>query len=87
VNLCIDLGGQAADFVPFEKYAKAATLLANPSSAARALASGAQAIERVDKLVALIAAQRGMQLEAIDATVGIVDDWLTHNRAANQKQA
>ena len=83
VNLCIDLGGQAADFVPFEKYAKAATSLASPSSAARALAGGAKEIERVDKLVALIAAQKGMHLEVIDATVGMVDDWLTRNRAAN----
>jgi hypothetical protein len=87
VNLCIGLGGQAADFVPFEKYAKAATSLASPSSAARALAGGAQKIERVDKLVALIGAQKGMHLEAIDATVAMVDDWLTRNRAGNQKEA
>jgi hypothetical protein len=86
VNLCIGLGGQAADFVPFEKYAKAATSLASPSSAARALADGAQKIERVDKLVALIAAQKGMRLEAIDEAVGMVDEWLTRNRAANQKE-
>ena len=86
VNLCIGLGGQAADFVPFEKYAKAATSLASPSSAARALADGAQKIERVDKLVALIAAQKGMHLEAIDTAVGMVDDWLTRNQTANQKE-
>jgi hypothetical protein len=47
------------------------------------LAGGAKEIERVDKLVALIAAQKGMHLEVIDATVGMVDDWLTRNRAAN----
>ena len=86
VNLCIDLGGQASDFVPFEKYAKAANSLASPSSAARALAGGAQAIERVDKLVALIAAQKGVQLDAIDATVGMVDDWLTRQSGSQSRQ-
>ncbi len=80
VDLCIDLGGDPADFVPFEKYANAASSLASPSSAARALANGAHNIERVDKLVALIAAQHGKRLDVIDTTVGLVDDWLSRNR-------
>src|SRR5205814_5641457 len=35
-NLCIGLGAEAADLVPFEKYAKATEGLGTPSSAARA---------------------------------------------------
>lgn len=86
VDVCIRLGGDANDFVPFEKYAKAATSLGNPSSAARALKQGAQNIERVDKLVALIAAQQGNQLDDIDATVAMVDNWLAENRLKAQSK-
>ncbi len=82
VGICIDLGGDASDFVPFDKYANAASSLASPSSAARALASGATNIERVDKLVALVAAQQGKKLEEVDETVALVEKWLTQNRAA-----
>jgi len=46
--------------VPFDKYANAAQNLLKPSSAARAIDAGAPNIERVDKLVQKIAAQRGM---------------------------
>ncbi len=42
------LGADPEDQVPFEKYAKAAESLLKPSSAARAVASGAPFIERVD---------------------------------------
>ena len=48
------LGADPEDQVPFEKYAKAAESLLKPSSAARAVASGAPFIERVDLLVKLI---------------------------------
>ena len=82
VGVCIDLGGDASDFVPFEKYAKAASALASPSSAARALASGATNIERVDKLVALVAAQQGKRLDVVDKTVALVEKWLSQNRGA-----
>src|SRR4030095_13737870 len=41
------LGGDPGEQVPFEKYAKAAQSLLKPSSAARAVASGAPFIERV----------------------------------------
>src|SRR5207248_291852 len=60
-KLCTDLGADDADLVPFEKYARAAEGLAKPSSAARALFSGAEQIERVDCLVRRIASQRGLQ--------------------------
>ena len=42
VELCVSLGANRDDLVPFEKYANAAKSLGSPSSAARALAAGAQ---------------------------------------------
>jgi hypothetical protein len=83
VELCIGLGGASADFVPFEKYANAAQSLGSPSSAARALAAGAKNIERVDKLVQTVAAQKGLHLPSLDETVALVDGWLEKNRAAS----
>ncbi len=81
VELCVKMGADAGDLVPFEKYANAALSLVNPSSAARALAGGAPNIERVDKLVQTIAAGNGMQLDSLDQTVELVDGWLEKNRA------
>jgi hypothetical protein len=80
-DLCVGLGASPTDMVPFEKYANAAQSLGSPSSAARALAAGAPNIERVDKLVQIIAAGKGQRLEALDATVAVVDQWLAKNRA------
>ena len=81
-GLCMQLGAAEADLVPFEKYAAAARGLAKPSSAARALAAGAQNIERVDLLVKAIAAQKGLHLDALDQTVSMVEGWLAKNRKA-----
>ena len=81
-QLCITLGAAPGDLVPFEKYASAALGLSRPSSAARALFAGAPNIERVDRLVQSIAAQKGMHLEALDETVKLVDDRLAKNREA-----
>jgi hypothetical protein len=80
VGLCVSLGADKADLVPFEKYAAAAQSLASPSSAARALAGGAQFIERVDRLVQTVAAQHGLSNAAVDEPVAIVDQWLVRNR-------
>jgi len=80
VTLCESLGASRHDLVPFEKYANAAQSLANPSSAARALAAGATNIERVDRLVRTIAAQQGMRNATVDQTVALVDGWLEANR-------
>jgi len=79
-KLCMSLGAAEKDLVPFEKYAGAALSLASPSSAARALAAGAPNIERVDRLVQTIAAQKGMRSAVIDRTVALVDGWLEANR-------
>jgi hypothetical protein len=80
VKLCVSLGADEKDLVPFDKYAQAALSLLTPSSAARALANGAPNIERVDRLVQTIAAQKGMRLDAIDQTVALVDGWVENNR-------
>ncbi len=80
IDLCVSLGADRNDLVPFEKYAKAAESLLRPSSAARALAGGAKNIERVDKLVQSIAASKGMQSDAVDEIVRLVDGWERKNR-------
>jgi hypothetical protein len=79
-DLCVKLGANPADLVPFEKYAAAAQSLSRPASAARALNNGAPNIERADKLVQLIARQKGMSHPAIDAQVALVDQRLDANR-------
>jgi hypothetical protein len=86
-QLCMRLGAAAEDLVPFEKYAKAAEGLSKPSSAARALFGGAAHIERVDRLVACIAAQRGMSCEALREIVTLVDERLERNRLATERAA
>jgi hypothetical protein len=81
-GLCVSLGADPSDMVPFEKYAAAAQGLSRPSSAARALFAGAQNIERADKLVQLIGRQKGKSHPVLDATVALVDAQLQRNRAA-----
>jgi hypothetical protein len=81
-KLCIGLGADEADLVPFEKYAKAAEGLGKPSSAARALFGGAAHIERVDCLVRRVAGQQGMTLDTLDEIVTRVDRRLAGNRAS-----
>jgi hypothetical protein len=80
VDLCVKLGANRDDLVPFEKYAAAAQSLTRPSSAARALNNGVPNIERADKLVQLIAAQQGLRNAVIDATAARVDARLEANR-------
>jgi hypothetical protein len=70
------LGADPQDQVPFAKYARAAESLLKPSSAARAVASGAPFIERVDLLVKLISHQLGVPNAEIDRTVDTVDQKL-----------
>jgi hypothetical protein len=79
-DLCVKLGAAPSDLVPFEKYAAAAQSLSRPASAARALNNGAPNIERADKLVQLIAKQKGMSHPVIDAVVALVDARLEANR-------
>jgi hypothetical protein len=79
-NLCFKLGAQPDDLVPFDKYAAAGTGLLRPSSAARALASGATRIERIDLLVQQVAKQLHMRSDSVNETVARVDGWLEFNR-------
>ncbi|HJU22656.1 MAG TPA: hypothetical protein VJ891_09110 [Casimicrobiaceae bacterium] len=79
-RVCEALGATQDDLVPFDKYANAALSLDRPSSAARALANGARDIERVDRLVQWVGAQKGLRLDAVDRTVDLVDHWLARNR-------
>src|SRR3954466_8869648 len=79
-DLCVKLGADPADLVPFEKYAAAAQSLVRPASAARALSNGVPNIERADKLVQLIAKQKGLSHPVIDAGVALVDARLEANR-------
>lgn len=79
-DLCVKLGADPKDLVPFEKYAAAAQSLSRPASAARALQNGAPNIERADKLVQLIARQKGMSNPVVDAIVARVDRRLEANR-------
>jgi hypothetical protein len=80
--LCEKFGASRDDLVPFEKYAAAANDLVRPSSAARALFNGAPNIERVDRLVQIIAAQQGTRNAVLDQTVALVDERLAANRKA-----
>jgi len=74
------LGADAADLVPFEKYATAAENLLKPSSVARAIDGGSFSIERVDKLVQMVGAELGIQSDAVDLVVKTVDDRIAQNK-------
>jgi len=87
VKLCVSLGANEKDLVPFEKYAAAAQSLGSPSSAARALDAGAPNIERVDRLVQTIGKSRGMRSATLDETVALVDAKLEANRKAQPAAA
>lgn len=76
------LGALENDPVPFRKYACAAEFLEKPSSVARAIAAGAPVIERVDRLVQLIAQQFGLSNPTIDEIVATVGSALAGNRVA-----
>ena len=82
VDVCVKIGADRNDLVPFDKYAAAAGGLTRPSSAARALFGGAANIERVDKLVQSIAGQHGLSNPVLDQIVALVDAQLQKNRAA-----
>src|SRR5216110_3305649 len=87
VTLCQSLGARKDDLVPFEKYAAAAQGLTTASSAARALFGGAPNIERVDRLVKTIAAQKGTRSDAVEEIVALVDARLEANRRAADRSA
>src|SRR5437762_2040628 len=71
-----------ADIDAVTMDAKAAESLLKPSSAARAVASGAPFIERVDLLVKLVSDQLGAPSAEIDRTVQTVDQKLNEKIVA-----
>ena len=81
MELCTRLGARSADLVPFEKYAEAAQALGKPSAAARALMGGATHIERVDRLIRMIANQLVLR-DPLTNMVTLVDERLRKNRMA-----
>jgi hypothetical protein len=86
-RVCIRLGAEPADLVPFEKYAAAAASLGKPSAAARALSGGARHIERVDHLIHCIARGLGLRLNALDRIVSVVGSRLERNRSVAARRA
>ena len=80
LDLVVGLGAKRDELVPFEKYPPAAQSLTRPASAARALFNGAPNIERVDKLVQIIARQKGQSNKTLDEIVAMVDARLELNR-------
>lgn len=84
-KLCVAIGADDKDLVPFEKYATAAQALVTPSSAARAVAAGALNIERTDRLVKAIGEQKGMRSPKVDEIVAVVDARLEANGQAPKK--
>ena len=79
-ELCLKIGASPSDLVPFEKYAAAAESLTRPASAARALYNGARNIERVDKLVQVVAEQQKLKHPILDSIVQLVEAKLAENR-------
>ena len=75
------LGAPEEDLVPFATYAAAARQLVRPSSVARALAGGAQNVERIDRLVANLLRANLAPSPRIEAIAGDVDARLAANRA------
>ncbi|MEM7259773.1 MAG: hypothetical protein AAF404_20555 [Pseudomonadota bacterium] len=81
-TVCQELGADIKDLVPFDKYANAAKGLSQPSSAAKALDRGVAAIERVDKLVHLLADQKRMKNPMVEEIVANVQWYLDKNSAS-----
>jgi hypothetical protein len=79
-SIVLRLGGRADDLVGFDKYLAATDKLIAPSSVARAIAGGATAVERVDKLVQHIGRRCGVAHPAIDRTVALIDAALARTK-------
>lgn len=75
-----DLGARHEDLVSFDAYTKAAVRLSRPSSLARALAAGATAVERIDRLVLNLIVARELDPLAIAPLVERIDAALRRNR-------
>jgi len=79
-SIVLRLGASAEHLVGFDKYLAATDKLNGPSSVARAIASGATGVERVDKLVQLIGRRNGVMHSVIDRTVALIDAALARTK-------
>lgn len=79
VRIVTDIGGTDIDVVPFKSYAAATNHLTKPSSLARALMSGASAVERVDLMVLLSARMRGIEAAEVAQISSIIQKRLDLN--------
>lgn len=77
--LALALGARAQDLVPFSAYAEAAKGLSRPSSLARALAAGAQRVERIDLLVLRLMRTTGLDPAPIEPIVARIEARLRQN--------
>jgi hypothetical protein len=58
-----------------------------PSSLARGLSSGAQAVERIDLLVQALARSKLQSHPALDGIVKLINEALDHNRGSHPVNA
>ncbi|MEO5597887.1 MAG: hypothetical protein ABIQ66_04640 [Novosphingobium sp.] len=77
--LLLTMGADERSLVDFASYAKAAEGLTRPSSLARALASGAKAVERIDRLVLNLLRLHGIASPEIEAIVATIERQLAVN--------
>lgn len=84
-DVLVAQGSPREALVPFEKYAAAAQSLTAPASAAKAIERGAVAIERVDRLVDIMAQQHGRPSELLSDIALCVDRRLEQNKAAPRR--
>ncbi len=80
-DLLVAMGARPEDIVDFASYRQASASLSRPSSLARALANGALAVERVDRLVCNLMHLHGIAPDPIEHIVATVDDHLAANRS------
>ena len=85
-DLCVKLGAKPDDLVPFENMRRGAEPDAASLGGARAQQRPPN-IERADKLVQLIAKQKGLSHPVIDAGVALVDERLAANRKKARSRA
>jgi len=81
VTIIRSLGTSAEIVVPFEQYQKATAQLVRPSSAARAIASGASQVERIDRLVLNLARTHATASDELEEIHNAIEDRLRANRA------
>lgn len=80
-HIAMAAGASDRDIVPFRTYAAAARQLSRPSSLARALASGAQRVERIDLMILHVARALNQPTGAISKVSRIIESLLARNAA------